>query len=131
LTASILDDVIQTAWNYGATDLNLIVADPTWARQIDNFNTSRVQVSNVDERYHAKVSVFEGSFGPLPVIMSRWMPSPSVMVLSTERVKVVPLRGRSFHYEEVAKTGDALKGMVIGEYTLEVRNEKGLAKAYA
>jgi hypothetical protein len=52
------------------------------------------------------------------------------MVLASPRVKVVPLRGRSFQFERVAKTGDSEKGMVLGEYTTEVKNEEGLAKAF-
>ena len=50
-----------------------------------------------------------------------------------ERLEVLPLRGRSFHYKPLAATGDSVNGMVVGEYTLEVRNEnahgvlKGLA----
>ncbi len=51
-----------------------------------------------------------------------------MMAISTQRVKVVPLRGRSFAHVPVANTGDAKKGMVIGEYTVEVHNEDGMAK---
>lgn len=130
LTATVLDDIVENAWGYGASDLDLIVADASWKRLIDGFNTSRTQVENRDELFHERVSSFAGTFGEMPVIMSRYMPNKSVMVLSTQRIKVVPLKDRSFHYTPVSRTGDATKGMVVGEYTLEVRNEKGLAKAY-
>ena len=36
---------------------------------------------------------------------------------------VLPLAGRSFHYKPLAATGDYEAGEVIGEYTLELRNE--------
>jgi hypothetical protein len=45
-------------------------------------------------------------------------------------VKLLPLQGRSFAYQEVAKTGDATKGQIVGEYVLEVKNESGCAKLY-
>ena len=35
-----------------------------------------------------------------------------------------PLQGRSFHYKPLAATGDSVSGQVIGEYTLEFKNEK-------
>jgi hypothetical protein len=35
----------------------------------------------------------------------------------------MPLAGRSFHYKPLASTGDKESGMVVGEYTLEFRNE--------
>ena len=43
---------------------------------------------------------------------------------------VVPLAGISYQTEELAKPGTATGGMVVGEYTVEVRNESGLAKAF-
>jgi len=130
LTAAGLNDVVYNAYSYGATDVNLIVADPLWAILIDTFNTSRLRLENTDQTFRNKVTLFGSSFGDIPVVMSRWMPSKSVMALSRERVNVVPLQGRSFQYVPVARTGDAEKGMVVGEYTVEVRNEEGCAKAY-
>ena len=58
------------------------------------------------------------------------MPTNSLMVLASDRINVVPLAGRSYQTEELAKTGTATGGMVVGEYTVEVRNESGLAKAF-
>jgi hypothetical protein len=130
LSASVLDDVIQAAWGNGAQDLDVIVADPTWGRLIDGLNSSRVQVANNDPVYRQQVTMYAGSFAELPVIKSRWMPNKSVMVLATDRVNVLPLKGRSFQHELVSKTGDSTKGMVLGEYVLEVMNEDGVAKAY-
>jgi hypothetical protein len=35
----------------------------------------------------------------------------------------MPLAGRSFHHKPLARTGDSDRGEVLGEYTLEFRNE--------
>jgi hypothetical protein len=45
----------------------------------------------------------------------------------------MPLQGRSFHYKPLASTGDSETGLVLGEYTLEFKNENahGLIKALA
>ena len=40
---------------------------------------------------------------------------------------MLPLAGRSFHYRPLASTGDFETGQVIGEYTLELRNESAHA----
>jgi len=130
LTADGLNDSMRAAYVYGARDLDLIVADPVWKQLIDNFTSSRVRQTNDDNRYVSLVTEFQSSFGDLPVITSQWMPARSAMVLSTERVNVLPLKGRSFQFEPVSRTGDAVRGMVLGEYTCEVRNEEGLAKIY-
>lgn len=131
LTPDILDNVIEDAWEQGATDLDVIVVDQVWKRTIDNFNETRVRVMQDDANlYRRRVTFYEGTYGSQRVVLSRWMPSTSLMVLSSQRVKVVPLRGRSFNFQRVAKTGDSEKGMVLGEYTVEVKNEEGLAKAH-
>ncbi|MHC4212165.1 MAG: SU10 major capsid protein, partial [Planctomycetota bacterium] len=37
--------------------------------------------------------------------------------------KVLPLSGRSFHFKPLASSGDYECGELIGEYTLELKNE--------
>lgn len=131
LTASILEDAIQSAWGNGADDLDAIIVDATWKRVIDGWNSTRIQVSNTDQTYRNMVSFYEGTFGRMPVFLNRWMPTKTLMVIASNRVKVLPLQGRSFRFEEVARTGDSMKGMVVGEYTLEAKNASlGMAKIY-
>jgi hypothetical protein len=130
ITESWLGNVLKAAWDNGGTDLNLLVCDVNWKRQIDSWNSTRVRVVNAESQFRQEVTEYASSFGNQRVLMSRWMPSNTLFALSTNRVKIVPLKGRSFRAEEVSKTGDSRKGMVLGEYTLEVRNEEALAQAY-
>lgn len=125
-----VNDVIKLAWDNGADDLDLIIADPLSKRLIDNFNSTRIDVANRDERYHNKVSFFESTYGVQEVVLGRWMPANTFVVLSSQRVRVVPLQGRSFQFVPVSRTGDSEKGMIIGEYTLEVMNEEGMAQGF-
>ena len=129
VTPELLDDVIKSAWDNGGDDLDLIVADSNFKRQIDAFNSTRIEVQNRDEGYRNRVSTFESTYGEQEVILNRWMPPNSLMVISTQRIRVVPVTGRSFRFMPVSRTGDAEKGMVIGEYTVEIFNEEGMAQA--
>ena len=45
------------------------------------------------------------------------------MFLDSSRIEVLPLSGRSFHFRPLATIGDRDSGQVLGEYTLELRNE--------
>ena len=45
------------------------------------------------------------------------------LVLDSSRIEVMPLQGRSFQFKELAATGDSLAGQLVGEYTLEFKNE--------
>ena len=64
----------------------------------------------------------------LRVVVDRWMPVDMAIVIDSSRIHIKPLQGRSFFLEKLAKTGDAEKWQVIGEYTMEV---KQAAKAHA
>ena len=55
--------------------------------------------------------------------MTRWMPKDAVLLLDSSRLNVLPLAGRSFSSKPLASSGDYECGELIGEYTLELKNE--------
>jgi hypothetical protein len=69
------------------------------------------------------VSQYESDFGMCKIVTTRWLPQDAVLLLDTSRIAVLPLTGRSFHFKPLASTGDYECGEVIGEYTLELKNE--------
>ena len=81
------------------------------------------QYAPSDEHYRNVVNVYESDFGVCRVLTSRWIPTDTVVMLDSSRVQVMPLKGRSFQYRSLASTGDSTVGMLVGEYTLELRNE--------
>ncbi len=123
LTEDTLGDLLQACYNQGSRDVDLIVAPPKQKRVISGWNSSRIHVTNDANAYRNVVEVYESDFGAQRVIMNRWLPDDTVLALDSNRLKVVPLAGRSFRYEELAKGGDYLRGQIVGEYTLELRNE--------
>jgi hypothetical protein len=131
LTESWLGNILNNAWDNGGSDIDVLCVDANWKRIIDNFNTSRVRVVNDETVYRNLVTTYESVFGVQKVVLSRWMPANSMLAISSRRVHVVPLQGRSYQYVPVARTGDAEKGMVVGEYTVCVKNEEGMSRMYA
>jgi hypothetical protein len=123
LTESALGNLLQACYGQGSKDVDLIVAPPKQKRIISGWNSSRIHVTNDANAYRNVVEVYESDFGVQRVIMNRWLPEDMVLALDSGRIKVVPLAGRSFRYEELAKGGDYVRGQVVGEYTLELRNE--------
>ena len=102
-------------------------------RRINSFVGSQRQYAPRDERFSNLVSIYESDFGVCRIVVSRWMPADTVLLLDSSRIDVMPLSGRSFHYKPLAAVGDAHSGQVIGEYTMEFRNENahGLIKGLA
>ena len=83
-----------------------------------------------DETYKSEITLYESSYGRQQILPpNRWMPTNSLMVLASDRINVLPLDGMSFQQKPLATTGLATNGVVFGEYTAEVRNESGLARA--
>ena len=79
------------------------------------------------------VSIYESDFGVCRIIASRWMPQDAALLLDSSRINVLPLAGRSFHFKPLSSSGDYECGQLIGEYTLEMKNEAahGLIKNLA
>jgi hypothetical protein len=123
LTESALGNLLQSCYNQGSRELDLIVAPPKQKRIISGWNSSRIHVTNEANAYRNVVEIYESDFGAQRVIMNRWLPDDMLLALDSSRIKVVPLAGRSFRYEELAKGGDYARGQIVGEYTLELRNQ--------
>jgi len=125
-----IGNVMEQAFVNGAatTEEWAILAGRTWFRDISNLNDTKVQDSNQSEAYKRVIRRYEGPFGAMSVFLSRALPATELLVVSRQRVKVVPLNGRNFTYVETAKVGDNVKGFVAGEYTVEVHHPDAMAR---
>ena len=130
LTETTLGNLLQSCYNQGSKDVDLLVVPPALKRVISGWNSSRIQVTNDENVFRNAVEVYDSDFGVQRVIMSRWLPTDTMLALDSRRIKVVPLAGRTFAYEELAKTGDFVRGQIVGEYTLELRNENAHGLIY-
>src|SRR5690606_36824861 len=107
--------------------VDTIVVGGAQKRRINAFATGSREYLPKDETYADMISVYESDFGVCRVVMSRWVPDDPLIQLDSSRVGVLPLPGRSFHYKPLSSTGDSVRGQVLGEYTLELRNENAHA----
>ncbi|GIW74597.1 MAG: hypothetical protein KatS3mg103_1119 [Phycisphaerales bacterium] len=123
LTEEVLNAALREVWEQASGPIDTIVCGGLQKRRINAFLSSSRRYGPGDDRYRDMVSVYESDFGVCRVVVSRWMPADSILLLDSSRIEVMPLEGRSFHYKPLASTGDSAIGQVIGEYTLELRNE--------
>jgi hypothetical protein len=65
------------------------------------------------------------------VFLSRILPATELLIVSKDRLKVKNLQGRSFNYMEMATAGDNRKGLIVGEYTLELYHANAMARGKA
>ncbi len=123
LTEAQLNLALRTIWEHSAARVDTIVVNGYQMRRINGFVTNARAFGPADTNFRDLMSTYESDFGLCRVLLSHRVPADSVLLLDSSRVDVLPLAGRSFHYKPLASSGDYEAGEVIGEYTLELRNE--------
>lgn len=123
LTEDMLNEVMRGIWDQSAGSIDTILVGGAQKRAINQFIASARGYDARNTRFRDLVSVYESDFGVCRVVLSRWVPADTVVLLDSSRAQVLPLGGRSFQFKKLASTGDAEQGQVLGEYTLELRNE--------
>ena len=118
---------LRSIWQNGNAQADIILVNAGQKRAINTLLFPVRRFSAQDDTYRSLVNLYETDFGVCRIVMSRWMPAGTIAFLDSSRLEVLPLAGRSFQYKPLASTGDRESGQVIGEYTLELRNENAHA----
>ena len=131
LNEDVLNTALRLIWEQSSGQIDTIVCSGFQKRMINNFISSSQRFADDDRKFASLVDVYESDFGVCRVVMSRWMPPDEILLLDSSRVDVLSLASRSFHYKPLATSGDSELGQLIGEYTLEMRNENAHARIKA
>jgi len=115
--------VLRKIWEVSSGNVDLIVVGGFQKRKINAFSADSRTYAADDTTFTNMISVYESDFGVCRIVTTRWMPQDAVLLLDSSRIGVLPLAGRSFHFKPLASSGDYECGELIGEYTLELKNE--------
>ncbi len=128
-----IGDVMEQAFLNGASPTEdwLILAGRTWYRSISNLNDTKVFDSNASQTFKRKITMYQGPFGSCEVLLSRWMTAQGVIVVPRNRVRVLPLQGRSFQHIPYAITKSAQEGVIEGEYTCEIHHPQAIPQVHS
>jgi hypothetical protein len=125
LTEDHLNGALRTIWEISGNKPDLILCSGAQKRKINAFIQSSQRFASDSESFKKLVSIYESDYGACRVLLSRFVPADTLLLLDSSKISVVPLTGRSFQFKPLASAGDYQSGEIIGEYTLELRNEKG------
>lgn len=120
-----LKSVLKGIYTNSGEGPDMVLVPPAQKQVASTFtgNATRM-VDAADKKLVAAIDVYTGDFGSVQIVPSRFMRSRDVLVLNTSLWALAwldPIR-----QSDLAKTGDtAAKKLVVGEYALEARNEKG------
>jgi len=115
--------VLRQIWESSNGNVDLIVVGGFQKRKINAFSADSRTFGASDTTYTNMISVYESDFGVCRIITTRWLPQDAALLIDSSRVNVLPLAGRSFHFKPLASGGDYECGELIGEYTVELKNE--------
>lgn len=125
LDESMFNDALQDIWDSGGQP-QTVYCNGYQKRQISGFSTNTRNVAASEKELISGIDVYDSDFGRVKVIADRFMDTSKVAVLQDDLWKVAVLR--ETEKEEVAKVGDATRGVIKTELTLESRNEAGSGK---
>ena len=123
LTETLINEALKRIWEQSSGAVDTILLNGNQKRVFNQLIDGQRRYAPRDETLGGLVNLYESDFGVCKVVMSRWAPADAVYLLDSSRIQVMPLQGRSFHYKPLSATGDSVEGLLLGEYTLELKNE--------
>lgn len=127
ITEAMLKNVMQLSWQEGGKTSTLMVGG-TVKQTVSGFAGIATKTIQQTAAKAAAIigaaDVYVGDFGTLSVVPNRFQRTRDAWLLDFELVDVVYLR--TFKDEELAKTGDSTRRMLIAELGHKVKQEAGL-----
>lgn len=123
LTRDHIDDTLQNIWDDGGQP-DLIICGAWAQRKLNAFYEGFIQTSpdyQIGGNFISKLR-HPITGGLMDVLVDMHCPTNEMWFLSREHIAFYPFD--DFFYERLAKTGDAVKGEVVGEYGFIVRYDK-------
>ncbi len=129
VTEAIVRSVVKDAWSAGG-EPSILMVPGAGKEKVSGFTGIATRFLDSDKGKQAQlvsgVDIWVTNFGKLTVVPNRFMRSSVMLILDMDYWAIASLR--SFEMQKLAKTGDADRAHIVGEYTLESRNEAASGK---
>jgi len=140
LTAADFNRMLRTIYNSGGSPEQVYVS-PMVKQQVTNFTvsgqTQNRNIAAIDKKLISAVDFYDSDFGLIQIVLDRWIPEAANTTQTA--ASATDVTGRMFFLQRsmnrlawlrpmqhflVGKRGDSVAGIIVGEVTLEVLNEK-------
>jgi hypothetical protein len=121
------NNLLQTIWAAGGRP-DYTYVNGFQKRKISAFstpNTRQLVMNNTNELKNT-VSAYDSDFGRQMIELNPFMPTDKTLVLQRDMWRIAVLRG--LKTVDVARVGDATRGALVTELTLEYKNEASSGK---
>lgn len=103
-----------------------VLVSPDTKEMIDEVYKDRYNYEHTTNDFGLVVSSINTNYGQLNFVVDRYMVNDKLVAFDINAVSIAFLRQPAF--EQLAKTGDNIKGQVVAEATLEVASRKAVAE---
>lgn len=118
----LVNSLYRRIWDKGG-EADFILGTADQMTKFSELHKDKIRYAPSEKTRGVFVQKFLTNLGQeLDILIDRWCLKGDALVGDSKRLKLVPLQGRAWQSEPLSKVGDSLRGMNIGEYTLEIRN---------
>lgn len=117
-----INSLLRKCYDAGGTPKALMVSPSVKQAISENVDPTLRRTERSERTGGYVVDRFLSDFGEVDIVLNRHFPSKKGIVMQQEFITRRVFDG--YFHELLAKTGDAEKGHIVGEQTLEVKNEK-------
>lgn len=132
VTKKLLDDVTEGIYNTGGFASGsagyTFVVPATQKRAISDLGSTQIRLTQKENARGQVVDHIVNDFGTFQVVLNNNLKSDEILFIDSSRIKLRPLGDRSFNHTYLGVKGDYESGIIVGEYTLEFRQEKAHAR---
>ena len=93
-------------------------------RKLSALDTNKVQISRSENSRGEVVDTLVNDFGQFEIALNNNLAPDELLFVDANRIAVRPLAGREFFHKYMGEQGDFTTGILVGEYTLEFKQEK-------
>jgi len=131
VTVDMLNGISQQIFTMGGFNSGgqyAIVVPAKQKMAISALNGDKIRISQAENSRGQVVDYLHNDFGRFPIVMNDNLKPHELLFIDQNRISIRPLADRSFSHTYLGVTGDKQRGMIVGEYTLEFRQEKAHAR---
>jgi hypothetical protein len=93
-------------------------------RKLSALDTNKVQIARGENARGEVVDKLINDFGEFEIALNNNLAADELLFVDANRMAIRPLVGREFFHKFMGEKGDYTTGMLVGEYTLEFKQEK-------
>jgi hypothetical protein len=127
LAPAVIEDAVELIYNAGGSGDFLAIVNPATYQKIKNAydSSSFVRYPPEQTQFGTLVDRIITPFGNVSFVIDRWQLSNLIPIMKLDNVGMLTLR--PWQVEDLAKTGDAEKKQLIGEFSFCMKLEKSHA----